>query len=396
MECSCGGENREVSITKVERTTLVWFLRGQLLDRVVLILTSAAIVTEFFVLLLSGEPLLGYVGLLVGAAGVVLCRFRRMLGLVVVVLGAVAAALLATEYVAMWTVVVFTLFSVTVRGSRAIPALLIAGIPVYLSIVIRDGWNFQSPVALIATACCAVGAAVGSAVRAQQRYLESMRQRALDAEAAAGLAVERGIAEERLRIARDLHDAVGHEVAVVSMNLGAAEVQLPQESVGAREALTAARAGIQRVLREMQQILDVLRRGEDGGDRDPVADARRIPDLIETMRASGTVIEASLDDTGGLDSSVSTAMFRLVQEALTNAQRHGTGTIRISLTAESDELIVDVQNKRSSAANASERGSGYGLVGMRERAQSVGGHLEVVEDANTFRVRAVLKRGTHE
>ncbi|GAA4491626.1 histidine kinase [Microbacterium panaciterrae] len=396
MECSCGGENREVSITKVERTTLVWFLRGQLLDRVVLILTSAAIVTEFFVLLLSGEPLLDYVGLLVGAAGVVLCRFRRMLGLVVVVLGAVAAALLATEYVAMWTVVVFTLFSVTVRGSRAIPALLIAGIPVYLSIVIRDGWNFQSPVALIATACCAVGAAVGSAVRAQQRYLESMRQRALDAEAAAGLAVERGIAEERLRIARDLHDAVGHEVAVVSMNLGAAEVQLPQESVGAREALTAARAGIQRVLREMQQILDVLRRGEDGGDRDPVADARRIPDLIETMRASGTVIEASLDDTGGLDSSVSTAMFRLVQEALTNAQRHGTGTIRISLTAESDELIVDVQNKRSSAANASERGSGYGLVGMRERAQSVGGHLEVVEDANTFRVRAVLKRGTHE
>ncbi|WP_345188845.1 sensor histidine kinase [Microbacterium panaciterrae] len=385
-----------MSITKVERTTLVWFLRGQLLDRVVLILTSAAIVTEFFVLLLSGEPLLDYVGLLVGAAGVVLCRFRRMLGLVVVVLGAVAAALLATEYVAMWTVVVFTLFSVTVRGSRAIPALLIAGIPVYLSIVIRDGWNFQSPVALIATACCAVGAAVGSAVRAQQRYLESMRQRALDAEAAAGLAVERGIAEERLRIARDLHDAVGHEVAVVSMNLGAAEVQLPQESVGAREALTAARAGIQRVLREMQQILDVLRRGEDGGDRDPVADARRIPDLIETMRASGTVIEASLDDTGGLDSSVSTAMFRLVQEALTNAQRHGTGTIRISLTAESDELIVDVQNKRSSAANASERGSGYGLVGMRERAQSVGGHLEVVEDANTFRVRAVLKRGTHE
>lgn len=396
MECSCGGENREVSITKVERTTLVWFLRGQLLDRVVLILTSAAIVTEFFVLLLSGEPLLGYVGLLVGAAGVVLCRFRRMLGLVVVVLGAVAAALLATEYVAMWTVVVFTLFSVTVRGSRAIPALLIAGIPVYLSIVIRDGWNFQSPVALIATACCAVGAAVGSAVRAQQRYLESMRQRALDAEAAAGLAVERGIAEERLRIARDLHDAVGHEVAVVSMNLGAAEVQLPQESVGAREALTAARAGIQRVLREMQQILDVLRRGEDGGDRDPVADARRIPDLIETMRASGTVIEASLDDTGGLDSSVSTAMFRLVQEALTNAQRHGIGTVRISLTAESDELIVDVRNKRSSAAHASERGSGYGLVGMRERAQSVGGHLEVVEDANTFRVRAVLKRGTHE
>lgn len=396
MECSSGGENREVSITKLERTTLVWFLRGQLLDRVILILTSAAIVTEFFVLLLSGEPLLGYVGLLVGAAGVVLCRFRRMLGLVVVVLGAVAAALLATEYVAMWTVVVFTLFSVTVRGSRAIPALLIAGIPVYLSIVIRDGWNFQSPVALIATACCAVGAAVGSAVSAQQRYLESMRQRALDAEAAAGLAVERGIAEERLRIARDLHDAVGHEVAVVSMNLGAAEVQLPQESVGAREALTAARAGIQRVLREMQQILDVLRRGEDGGDRDPVADARRIPDLIETMRASGTVIEASIDDTGELDPSVSTAMFRLVQEALTNAQRHGIGTVRISLTAESDELIVDVRNKRSSAAHASERGSGYGLVGMRERAESVGGHFEVVEDANTFRVRAVLKRGTHE
>lgn len=382
-----------MSIPRQEPTTLAWVLRGQLLDRVVLILSSAAIVTEFFVLLLSGEQLLGYTGVLLGACGLVLSRFRRMLGLIVVVFGAVAAALLATEFVAMWTVVVFMLFSVTVRGTRAIPALLIAGIPVYLSIVIRDHGNFQSPVALIATACCAVGAAAGSAVRAQQGYLESMRQRALDAEAAAELAIERGIAEERLRIARDLHDAVGHEVAVVSMNLGAAEVQLPADSAGARDALAAARAGVQRVLREMQQILDVLRRGDGDEDRSPVADANQIGQLVQTMRAGGTVVDASIEDLGELDQGVSTAAYRIAQEALTNAQRYGTGAIRLSVSGDGDQVILDIGNPRSQT-KVPVRGSGYGLVGMRERAESVGGHLEVVEDADTFHVRAVLKRGT--
>jgi signal transduction histidine kinase len=222
-----------------------------------------------------------------------------------------------------------------------------------------------------------------------------MKQRAVDAEAAADLAVERGVAEERLRIARDLHDAVGHEVAVISMNLGAAEVQLPDGSAGARAALTAARVGVKGVLNEIQQILDVLRRGDAGADAAPVADVGQISDLVNTLQAAGTPISASIDHIGLLNPGVSAAAFRIAQEALTNAQRHGTGPIRLSVSSDAHEVIIDVQNARPSHEPA-RRGSGYGLTGMKERAESVGGRLEVIADAKTFHIRAHLMRAAND
>lgn len=373
--------------------TLAWFLRGQLLDRVVLILSWAAVVTEIFVLGLSGEPLLGYTGVVLVAAGLILGRFHRMPGLIVVVLGAVAAALLATEFVAMWTVVVFTLFSVTVRGTRAIVALLIAGIPVYISLVIREHWDFQASGALVASACCAVGAAVGSAVRAQQGYLESMKQRALDAEATADLAVARGIADERVRIARDLHDVVGHEVAVLGMHLGVAEVSLPAGDTAARTALESARASVRRVLHETQLILAVLRRGGDDDDpHRPTPDLAQIPALIETFRAAGVAVDFDIDaDIGELDPTAGLAAFRIVQEALTNAQRHGRGPVKLAIRSADGHLSIVAENDCASTRKTSGEGRGYGLVGMRERARSAGGRLTIDDDGGRFRVTATLK-----
>ncbi|WP_437773446.1 sensor histidine kinase [Arthrobacter sp. KNU40] len=372
---------------------LAWFLRGQFLDRVVLILSWAAVVTEFFVLGLSGEPPLGYTGVIFVAAGLILSRVRRTPGLIVVVLGAVAAALLSTEFVAAWSVVVFALFSVTVRGSRAIFALLVAGVPVYLSLVVREHWDFQASVALVASACCAVGAAVGSAVRAQQGFLESMRQRALDAEAAADLAVERGIAEERVRIARDLHDVVGHEVAVIGMHLGVAEVSLPAGESPARTALESARAGVRRVLHETQLILAVLRRGGDDDSPDrPAPDMSQIPALVETFRAAGVAVDFVTDgDTGGLDPMVGLAAFRIVQEALTNAQRHGRGKVELAIRCADGQLSIVAENDCASKRKTSDESGGYGLVGMRERARSAGGRVTIDDDGRRFRLTSILK-----
>lgn len=372
---------------------LAWFLRGQFLDRVVLILSWAAVVTEFFVLGLSGEPLLGYTGVVLVAAGLILGRFQRMHGLIIVVCGAVAAAFLATEFVGMWTVVVFTLFSVTVRGVNAVFALLIAGIPVYCSLVIREGSDFGASVALVASACCAAGAAVGSAVRAQQGYLESMKQRALDAEATAGLAVERGIAEERVRIARDLHDVVGHEVAVLGMQLGVAEVSLPAGDSAARAALESARDSVRRVLHETQLILTVLRRGGDDDDLvRPTPDIAQIPALIETFRAAGVSVVFDIDaDTGELDPTVSLAAFRVVQEALTNAQRHGRGQVELAIRCAGGQLSIAAANDYPGGRKNSSEGGGFGLVGMRERVRSAGGRLSVDDDGRRFRITATLR-----
>ncbi len=388
-------KNRGMTSTSAQEwPRLAWFLRSRLMSRIVLIMSIAALVTDTFVLGFAGEPLLGYVGVAIGAVGVGVARPRPLVGLLIVVLGAVAAALLASEFVALWSVVVLTLFSATVRAIRAVPAFLISAVPVYLAIVVRSGWDFRDPVALIASACCAAAAAIGSAVCAQERYLASMKQRALDAEAAAALAVERGLAEERLRIARDLHDAVGHEIAVVSMNIGVAEVNLSAHDTTARAALKAARGGVQRVLEETQQILDVLRRGQSGpGDNAPVADIAQLPALVASLEAGGTPVRAEIGELGDLNPSVSAAAFRIAQEALTNAQRYGVGTIELSVTAAGGEsIVVDVRNARSPGATRATKGSGYGVIGMRERAESVGGRIEVIEEPAAFRIRATLKR----
>lgn len=382
------------SITSLASPGLAWFLRGQFLDRVVLILSWAAVVTEFFVLGLSAEPLPGYTGVVLVAAGLILVRFQGMLGLVVVAFGAVAAALLATEFVAMWSVVVFALFSVTVRGARPIFAVLIAGIPVYFSLVIREHWDFQASVALVAAACCAVGAAVGSAVRAQQAYLESMKQRALDAEASADLAVERGIAQERVRIARDVHDVMGHEVALIGMHLGVAEVNLPAGESAARSALESARGSVRRVLQETQLILAVLRRGVDDDDPiRPTPDIAQIPALIDTFRAAGVSVDFVIDaDIGSVDPTVGLAAFRIVQEALTNAQRHGRGQVELAIRCADGHLSIVVANDYADRRKTSQ-GGGLGLVGMRERARSAGGRVKVDDDGRRFRVTAILPTG---
>lgn len=364
------------------------------MSRVVFIVCILALVTESFTLAFAGERPLGYLGVVLGAAGVVLAWYRPFTGLLVVTAGAVSAALLASEFVGLWTIVVLQLFSVTIRGTRAVAAFVVAAVPVFFAVVVREGWNFQAPMALIASACCAAAAGIGGAICAQERYLASIRQRAIDAESAAELAIERGVAEERLRIARDLHDAVGHEVAVVSMSLGVAEVHLGAADVEARAALQAARGGVQRVLLETQQILDILRRGRsDAEDNAPVADIAQIPDLVKGLELAGTPITAELGelgDLGELEPAVGVAAFRIVQEALTNAQRYGLGTIRLSVSRLGDAVVVDVWNARSPADARSTFGSGYGLIGMRERAESVGGTLEVIEEPAAFGVRAVL------
>jgi signal transduction histidine kinase len=371
---------------------LAWFLRGRLLERGVLVICAAAVITELAVLLVSGEPPLGYLGLVLVTAGMILGRYHRGAGLTVTVVGAVTGALLSSEFIALWSIVVFQLFSVTVRGTRPIPALLLSVAPLYLAIVAREGWNFQAPVALVATACCAAGAAIGAAVRAQERYLESMRQRALDAEASAHLAVERGVVEERMRIARDLHDVVGHEIAVVNMNLGAAEVQLSSGDAGVKSAIEASRSGIQRILRETQQILDVLRRDQHSDpESTPIASIEQIPDLISTLTSSGASIDATIEDVGDTDPAVSAAAFRIAQEALTNANRYGVGTIRLAMTRCNDELTVEVRNTCAAQLTS---GSGYGLIGMRERAESTGGRLTVTQEAGKFAVTATLPAGS--
>ncbi|WP_344116863.1 sensor histidine kinase [Kribbella alba] len=247
--------------------------------------------------------------------------------------------------------------------------------------------------AISAGAVAAAAAAVGGGVRAQWRYQEVLRQRASDLVAAERREGEQALVEERLRIARDLHDLIGHEVAVVNMHLGVAEVSLPEGAERAGAALDAARVAVQSVLTETQQILRLLRRDEgESGAPEPAPGPGQLAGLVDSFRRIGLDVEADLSALAGsvLTPAVGLTLYRVVQEALTNAHRYGDGVTRLTLTSGPGEVVVTVTNLRSSDPQRLSTRRGYGLLGMRERVTAVGGQLQVTSDEETFRVSAVL------
>ncbi|MFT4305744.1 MAG: histidine kinase, partial [Microbacterium sp.] len=237
-------------------------------------------------------------------------------------------------------------------------------------------------------------AAIGSGLRLQHRYLAVLEQRAAEAIATREREAERRVAEERVRIARDLHDVVGHEVAVVSMQLGIAEMAIPVDNTDARNALRAARAGVRNVLTESQHILAVLRSPDHDAATAPVPGVARIPELLTSYQQLGLTITATMDDLTDVGSTAGVALYRVLQEALTNAHRYGTGSADIRISAAADHVALRVQNRRHPGAARSGIGSGLGLVGMRERINAAGGTLTADADGVLFVVEAHIPRGS--
>jgi signal transduction histidine kinase len=187
-----------------------------------------------------------------------------------------------------------------------------------------------------------------------------------------------------VRIARDLHDSIGHRIAVVSMHVGAAEVQLDPTpgSDDARASLLSARAAIKEVLSETQEILRMLRNDGTVQDAGPSVDFTSVPALVDSFTMAGLPVVAKYQGATHLPHAVSVAVYRIVQEALTNAQRHGHGPVRLVVQVAEGGVTVDVENGTRTDRVAAITG-GRGLVGMRERAKSVGGWVE----ADTTAVR---------
>jgi signal transduction histidine kinase len=335
------------------------------------------------------HPLARYAALVLVCSGVALSRRHPWPGLAVTLVGPLLAALLGADPLPTWTFTIFATFVVTLRGLPALPAGLVVGVADYAAIAIHDAASGWDNVGSIAVAFALAAAATGSAIRGHHRYWDELRKRTQDAVATREAEAERRVAEERLRIARDLHDVLGHEVALVGMHLGAAEVHLPAGADAARADLAAARTGVQSVLRETQHVLGALRiDGEEPGTS-PVADYERITELVSSARAAGLDVDATVDpEPPDVPVPVGLAAYRVVQEALTNAQRHGTGTVSLRVTAGPGSITIEAVNVRRPPEGSARRG--YGLVGMRERVASVGGRLEVKEDGQLFWVHAVL------
>jgi signal transduction histidine kinase len=199
--------------------------------------------------------------------------------------------------------------------------------------------------------------------------------------------------EERLRIARELHDVLAHNISMINVQAGVALHLLDERPEQARPALTAIKQASKDALIELRSVLGVLRRVDDqDGSRDPAPTLARVDDLVSRAGATGLdVIKRVEVPARPLPAPVDVAAFRIVQEALTNVVRHAAATTATVVVTYGDEAVIVVVEDDGRGSTAGSIGSGSGIVGMRERAESVGGSVEAgPREGGGFRVRARL------
>jgi signal transduction histidine kinase len=202
------------------------------------------------------------------------------------------------------------------------------------------------------------------------------------------------LAEERTRIARDLHDAAGHAISNILVQAGAARVLLERDPERSREALAAVEQVARETLVDVERIVGLLREDEHA-ELAPLPGIDEIESLVETHRTAGLDFELRLDGGGpeiAVPPEVDRAAYRIAQEALTNAARHGAGRAELVVARGPDAVELTATNPvgaRRAPATAGTSG-GHGILGMRERAALLGGKLEAGPENGGWRLRAVL------
>jgi signal transduction histidine kinase len=216
----------------------------------------------------------------------------------------------------------------------------------------------------------------GELVRSRHLLLVQYAQRAAEAEQERDAEAERRVAGERLRIARDVHDVLAHTVSVMTVQAGVAADAMDRDPGAARSALTRVRSAGKEAATEIRATVAVLRNAPPA-DADPTPGLDRLPELVEGARGKGLDVELSVDLDGvGVESLVELTAFRIVQESLTNVIRHaGASRARVRVTRSAAHLLVEVRDDGRPPGRAVEAAPGYGLRGMGERVEAVGGTL---------------------
>jgi signal transduction histidine kinase len=237
---------------------------------------------------------------------------------------------------------------------------------------------------------------IGDRVRQRRRRIHELEERARRARREAERERRLAIAEERTRIARDLHDSAGHAINVILVQAGAARLLSEQDPEGSREALETIEEVARETLGEIDQLVGALR--EDGlpekrsGIIEPPLGLAALEALVERYGSAG--LSVTVQQHGSqrpLPPGLDQAAYRILQEALTNAARHGDGHADVDITLGPSSLELAVKNPIPS--NRAPSGAGHGIVGMRERAALIGGSLDAGESGDLFEVRANLPYG---
>ena len=246
-----------------------------------------------------------------------------------------------------------------------------------------------------------IAAVFGDSVRVRRAYTETLEARAADLERNQQVEAQRAVAEERLRIARELHDVVAHAMSVVAVQSGVGAHVIDTDPVEAKRILENVKVTSREALDEMRRLLGVLRRQEPDGDgptRDlaPVPGLDGVEGLAQGLREAGVPVQVEVSGTrADVPPGVDLCAFRIVQEALTNVLRHaGPARAQVDVEYGPGAVTVRVTDDGRGAAAAPtppSAGGGHGLLGMRERVAVFGGELTTgPQVGGGFRVSATL------
>jgi signal transduction histidine kinase len=335
----------------------------------------------------------GLLGVLCAYVAVLPLVLRERLGFL-----AMAPLLVAGVVLLLWafepgtTVVVlpaWVLFDMArERGRRQTLVAAVAIVPCVVVSVLPfcdDGGEFVS-ITLRNLALCELALAAGYAMWHHRAALEREgSERAADA--------ERRLGEERLRIAREVHDVVAHAMVAINVQAGVAAHIGEQNPGQVRESLLHIKRTSGEALADLRATLGILRDTDREAPTAPTAGLADLDDVAAQLRASGVQVSVEVDDEAPVPTPVHAASYRIVQEALTNVLRHADArSVRVVARAEEQwlRIVVDDDGSGSSAVTT---GAGAGLRGMRERAEALGGTLTAGPGAERgWRVEATLPR----
>ncbi|MGW9632002.1 sensor histidine kinase [Agromyces sp. NPDC055520] len=252
---------------------------------------------------------------------------------------------------------------------------------------------------------CTVAFATGWGLRASEDRAVAAAIRARAAEAEARERAEAAATAERARIARELHDILAHSVSVMVVQAGAAEQVVDEDPEYVRGALAAIRAAGTSSLDEVRRVVSLLRESDAAGGLEPQPGIAAIGDLVDATRAGGLEVDLVVSGVHeDVPPGLGLAVYRIVQEALTNVRKHsGARRARVAVRCDPESLTIEVHDDGAGASGAPgaldatgisgiSGEPGHGLIGMRERAAIYGGRLDAGPSADGYLVSAVIPR----
>ncbi|MEU9746947.1 sensor histidine kinase [Streptomyces niveus] len=251
--------------------------------------------------------------------------------------------------------------------------LLVASTPLFGGV----SWQDASRMGSVAAFPLMAGV-LGHSVRNRRAYLAAVEERARRAEESRDGEARRRVAEERVRIARELHDLVAHQITLANAQATVAAHLFDIRPEQTRKSLRELVETTGHALDELRSTVGLLRQsGDTAGPAEPAPGLSRLPALLASFRGAGLEVSVEQEGTARpLAPGVDLTAYRIVQEALTNVTKHAaTGTARVHLAWSRDRVTVTVADDGEGAVGVHSRPPGYGLIGMRERATAAGGQL---------------------